>query len=75
MSGRLEIDRINEEYNLQIPDGDYDTLSGFIIAHHETIPETNEIIEIDQYSFKILDVSETKIETVKLVINEDIVNQ
>lgn len=75
LSGRLEIDRINEEYNLQIPDGDYDTLSGFIIAHHETIPETNEIIEIDQYSFKILDVSETKIETVKLVINEDIVNQ
>jgi putative hemolysin len=75
LSGRLEIDRINEEYNLKIPDGDYDTLSGFIIAHHETIPETNEIIEIDQYTFKILNVSETKIETVKLVINEDIVNQ
>ncbi len=75
LSGRLEIDRINQEYNLQIPEGDYDTLSGFIIAHHETIPEKNEIIEIDQYSFKILDVSETKIETVKLVINESADNQ
>lgn len=75
LSGRLEIDRINEEHNLQIPDGDYGTLSGFIIAHHETIPEKNEIIRIDQYSFKILDVSETKIETVKLVIDENIANQ
>ena len=70
LSGRLEIDRINEEYDLNLPEGDYDTLSGFIIAHHETIPEQNEVIEIGKYSFKIMDVSETKIETVKLEINE-----
>ena len=71
LSGRLEIDRINEEYDLDLPEGDYDTLSGFIIDHHETIPEQNEVIEIGKYSFKIMDVSETKIETVKLEINED----
>lgn len=71
LSGRLEIDRINEEYDLHIPEGDYDTLSGFIISHHETIPEKQEIIEIDQYTFKILDVSETKIETVKLIIKDE----
>ena len=75
LSGRLEIDRINEEYNLELPEGDYDTLSGFILDHHESIPEKNEIIEIGKYSFKILDVSETKIETVKLEINEDAENQ
>ena len=75
LSGRLEIDRINEEYNLTLPEGDYDTLSGFIIDHHETIPEQNEVIDIGKYSFKILDVSDTKIETVKLVINEDSDNQ
>lgn len=71
LSGRLEIDRINEDYKLDLPEGDYDTLSGFIIDHCETIPEKNEIIEIGKYSFKIMDVSETKIETVKLVINEE----
>jgi len=75
LSGRQEIDHINEEYKLDLPEGDYDTLSGFIIDHHETIPEKNEIIEIGKYSFKILDVSETKIETVKLEINEKADNQ
>jgi CBS domain containing-hemolysin-like protein len=75
LSGRLEIDRINEEYNLGLPEGDYDTLSGFIIDYHETIPEKNEVIEIGKYTFKILDVSDTKIETVKLVINDASDNQ
>jgi CBS domain containing-hemolysin-like protein len=74
LSGRQEIDHINQEYNLDLPEGDYDTLSGFIIDHHETIPEKNEMIEIGKYSFKILDVSETKIETVKLEINEKVEN-
>ena len=53
LSGRLEIDHINETYNLNLPEGDYDTLSGFIIHHQETIPKQNEIIEIGKYSFKI----------------------
>lgn len=68
LSGRLEIDYLNKEYKLDLPEGDYETLSGFIIAHHETIPEKNELIEIEHYTFKILNVSETKIETVKLEI-------
>lgn len=75
LSGRLEIDRINEEYDLDIPEGDYDTLSGFILNHHETIPENNEVIEIGKYQFKIMDVSDTKIETVKLIITENNDNQ
>ena len=75
LSGRLEIDRLNEEYHLDFPEGDYDTISGFIIDYHESIPEKNEIIEIGKYHFKILDVSETKIETVKLEIIQDIDSQ
>jgi len=75
LSGRLEIDRLNEEYHLDFPEGDYDTISGFIIDYHETIPEKNEKIEIGKYHFKILDVSETKIETVKLEIIQDIDSQ
>ncbi len=75
LSGRLEIDRLNEEFDLEIPEGDYDTISGFIIDHHESIPEKNEEIEIGKFLFKILDVSETKIETVKLEIKKEAENQ
>lgn len=75
LSGRLEIDRINEEHHLDLPEGDYETLSGLIIDYHETIPEQNEVIEIGKYSFKILDVSDTKIETVKLIVNENSTEQ
>ncbi len=75
LSGRYEIDQINEKYKINLPEGDYETLSGLIIDYHETIPEKNEIIEIGKYSFKIMDVSETKIETVKLEINENADNQ
>lgn len=70
LSGRLEIDYINKEFDLNLPEGDYDTLSGFIIEHYETIPKQNEIIEIGNYIFKILNVSETKIETVKLEVKQ-----
>lgn len=69
LSGRLEIDHINEEYGLEIPDDEYETLSGFIISNSGKIPEKDEIINIGRYTFKIMDVSDTKIETVKLTLN------
>lgn len=71
MSGRLEIDHVNEEYNLDLPEGEYETLSGLIVDHTGTIPEKNEEIEIGRYLFKILDVSDTKVETLKLTIQEE----
>ncbi len=67
-SGRLEIDYLNEKYNLEIPDGDYETIAGYIIANHENIPEEKEEIVISHFKFTVLYVSETKIETVKLKI-------
>jgi len=71
LSGRLEIDHLNEEYELNIPEGEYETLSGFIISHTGSIPENNDEIIINQYTFKIMDVSDTKVETVKLTIKPD----
>jgi CBS domain containing-hemolysin-like protein len=71
LSGRLEIDHLNEEYELNIPEGEYETLSGFIISHTGSIPENNDEIIINQYTFKIMDVSDTKVETVKLTIRPD----
>lgn len=70
LSGRLEIDRINEEYELNIPEGDYETLSGMIVNDIGRIPKENEVIFIQNFQFKILNVSETKIETVKLTVED-----
>ncbi|CAL2057042.1 hemolysin family protein [Tenacibaculum sp. 190524A05c] len=68
-SARLEVDYINEEYNLSIPKEEaYETLGGFIINHTESIPEQNEEIEIDNFRIKITKVSSTKIDTVHLEV-------
>jgi CBS domain containing-hemolysin-like protein len=67
-SGRLELDYINEKYHLKLPESDSETLSGFIIHQHETIPKEKERIIIDDFEFEILTVSETRIEMVKMRI-------
>lgn len=69
-SARLEIDYINNKYNLEIPaQGDYDTLAGFIIHHTEEIPKANSRIRIGRYHIVILKVGGTRIEEVLLKIN------
>ncbi len=65
-SGRLELDYLHEKYNIEFPPGDSETLSGFIISHHENIPQMKERIIIDKMEFEILNVSETRIDMVKL---------
>lgn len=67
-SGRLELDYICEKYELDFPDNESETLSGFIISHHETIPRQKERIIIDDFEFDILSVSDTRIEMVKLKV-------
>jgi putative hemolysin len=67
-SGRLELDYISEKYELEFPDNEAETLSGYIIDHHETIPQQKERIIIDDFEFDILSVSDTRIEMVKLKI-------
>lgn len=65
-SGRLELDYLNEKYDLDFPEAESETLSGYIINQHETIPRAKERIIIDKYEFDILNVSDTRIEMVKL---------
>lgn len=68
-SGRIEIDYINEKYNLNIPVSDeYETLAGFIIHHHKSIPDLKEEIAIDNYLFYIIQASENRIEKVHLKV-------
>ena len=65
-SGRLEINYLNDKYDLDFPKTEAETLSGFIIEGHESIPKVNDVIIIDNYEFEILLVTPTRIETTKL---------
>ena len=70
-SGRLEIDYLNEKYNLKIPDGDYETLAGFIFHYHESIPEPNEVITIPPFVIKVQTLKGNRIELVRFKIDRE----
>ncbi|HMR92514.1 MAG TPA: hemolysin family protein, partial [Chitinophagaceae bacterium] len=65
-SGRLELDYLEEKYGFAFPENESETLSGYIINFHETIPAQKERIIIDDYEFDIISVSDTRIELVKM---------
>jgi CBS domain containing-hemolysin-like protein len=68
-SGRIEIDFINEKYQLKIPEGDdYETLAGYLIINSGSIPKPGEIIKLREYSFTILKATENRIETIKVTL-------
>jgi putative hemolysin len=66
LSGRLELDYLNRKYGFNLPENDSETLSGYIINQHETIPHLKDRIIIGDYEFEILNVSDTRIEMVRL---------
>lgn len=68
-SARLEVDYVNETYDLELPENDaYETLGGLIVHHTENIPEAEEVVEIENYQFLIKEVSLSKIENVYLKV-------
>jgi CBS domain containing-hemolysin-like protein len=72
LSGRMEIDRVNEMFDLEIPESDeYITIAGYILEHYQNFPKLNETILIDRFEFKIIKVTRTKIELVRLRIQEN----
>lgn len=72
LSARLEIDYLNDKYNVDLPvSEEYETLAGLIIQHHESIPDVNEKISVPPFEFDILQVTESKIEQVRMKIKEE----
>ena len=70
-SARLEVDYINENYKLNLPEDDeYETLGGLIVNETGEIPELDSEIKIDAFVFTILEVSSTKIDLVSLQVLE-----
>ncbi|MBT3209966.1 MAG: HlyC/CorC family transporter [Bacteroidetes bacterium] len=67
-SGRLEIDFINEKFNLNIKASeDYNTIAGYILFHYESIPNLHDKIKIRNFEFEILDIGNSRIERVKML--------
>jgi CBS domain containing-hemolysin-like protein len=70
-SGRQEIEYLNTEYDLNLPESEeYETLAGLVVINNEDIPEQNEEIEIGEYVFKILECTNFKIETIRVIRKE-----
>ena len=71
LSGRLDIEKANELFSLDLPESDeYQTIGGLILHHHQSIPKAHEIITLDKFQFRMIKVTATKIELVKLKVSE-----
>lgn len=72
LSGRVEIDHLNDIYSLEIPESDeYSTVAGYLLHHMQRFPKTYETVIIGNYTFKILKVTNRKIEVVRLITDEN----
>lgn len=70
LSARLEIDKVNELFDLGMPESDdYMTVGGYILHEYQSFPKLNEVITIGRYEFRIIKSTMTKIELVKLKVN------
>lgn len=71
LSARLEIEKVNETFGLDLPESDdYLTVGGLILNHYQSFPKMHEVITIDRFRFKIIKVTTTKIELVRLEVLE-----
>jgi CBS domain containing-hemolysin-like protein len=68
-SARLEVDYINETYKLNLPESEnYETLGGLVVSETEEIPQQDEVVIINNLKFTMVEVSNTKIDTIQLQI-------
>ena len=71
LSARLEIDKVNDLFDLGLPESDdYMTVGGYILHEYQSFPKLNEVITIGRYEFRIIKSTMTKIELVKLKVNQ-----
>ena len=71
LTARLEIEKVNEMFDLELPESDdYLTLGGLILHYYQSFPKLHEVVKIDRFQFKIIKMSATKIELVRLKVAE-----
>ena len=71
LSARLEIEKVNETFNLELPESDdYLTVGGLILNQYQSFPKLHELVSVGKYQFKIIKVTATKIELVRPKVME-----
>ena len=71
LSARLEIEKVNETFGLELPESDdYLTVGGLILNQYQSFPKLHELVKVGKYQFKIIKVTATKIELVRLKVLE-----
>ena len=71
LSARLEIEKVNETFDLDLPESDdYLTVGGLILNQYQSFPKLHELVSVGKYQFKIIKVTATKIELVRLKVME-----
>ncbi|HEY4643330.1 MAG TPA: hemolysin family protein [Bacteroidota bacterium] len=68
LSGRIEIDFVNEKFGIGIPKGDYETLAGYVMSKIGKIPSEGEEYAVDQFRIVVMKSSETKLDLLKLFV-------
>jgi CBS domain containing-hemolysin-like protein len=66
ISAKLEVDFLNEKYDLNMPEGDYETVGGFVVANLEDIPKQGESFVIDNFEIKVVKASQQRIERLEI---------
>lgn len=68
-SGRLEVRKANEMFDVKIPESDnYETIAGFILHHHQHFPKTNEVVHVEGFTMKCVKVTNNRIELVRFIL-------
>jgi CBS domain containing-hemolysin-like protein len=68
LAAKLEVDLINEKYELKVPEGDYETLGGFVIANLEEIPSIGDVFVIENFEIKVLEATEQRIDKLSIKV-------
>ena len=72
LSARLEIEAINERFDLDLPESEeYLTLGGLILHEYQSFPKLNEVVKFGNWEFKIIKNTTTKIELVRLRVTKN----
>lgn len=67
LSARHKINRLRKQYQFNLPKGEYKTLGGYIIHINRDLPEVSEIVEDDNFSFKVLSMSQSRIDRIQMI--------
>jgi CBS domain containing-hemolysin-like protein len=68
VSGRVEVDKLADKFGIDFPEGDYETIAGYLMERLGSIPTTPEVFELDGHSFSVLESAANRIDLVKIIL-------